>query len=174
MAWVQAIPLLPVLALLPWHRRASTASLWLVAAFCASWVGDTAAYLLGGSWAAVYVWLPCQLGLAAFAVLSDGTRRLLALFMLGGFTAASVMATYPGPEIILTAVGSAALVTLVRGPLEYPIRLYFGAGSLCYLLWLNEWAIGWWWAYQLCRLASMVALVLVIRGTHAEGERLHQ
>ena len=168
MAWLQAIPLLPIAALVIWHRTAPVAAWTLAAAFGVSWVGDTLAFVLGGSWAAVYWWLPVQIALAFWAVVPHGAKRLGGLFGIGFLAVVSATLTYPGPEVLTTMCGSALILALGSGRLSLPVWLYFGLGSFCYLLWSQGgWDVGWWWAYQGCRLAACLALVVVIRGATA-------
>lgn len=144
------------------------AAWWLAAAFGVSWVGDSLAWLLGGSWAAVYVWFPAQLALAFLATVEEGVERLGGLFVVGVLAVLSVAWSYPGPEVLSVTVGSAALLLLARGPVRGPVRVYFGVGTVCYLAWvLDGWALGWWWAYQGCRLAACAWLAaIVLRRTH--------
>lgn len=71
------------LAYLALRGRGAPTAYWLVAgAFACSFVGDTAALLMGGSWAAEPYYLAAQYALFLLAVFSDGAARVIAPIVL--------------------------------------------------------------------------------------------
>ena len=153
--------LLPAFALIlrgPTH--VPSAWLLLAMAFSASWVGDSLAWALGGSWAAFYLWVPVQIGLVLLIVTE---RRVLALGLLLLLAVLSALLTFPGPELLVIAVGSAACCALVRGDLTWPVWLYFGLGTACYLMMVREgWDVAYWYGYQAARLGAFAVFVALL------------
>ena len=92
-------------------------------------------------------------------------RRLFALGCLGVLAALSVALTFPGPEVLVTAMGSAAAVLLVRGALRWPIYLYFGFGTLFFLLGARDSFAQWFeyeGAYQTARLGAFAVFAALV------------
>ncbi len=134
--------------------------------FYMSWVSDSVSLGLGGSWAGDYVVVPIQIGCVLAAIL-EGRRRLYALALLGPLSAASALMTFPDPEVLVWAMGSAAVVVLARGLLRWPIYFYYGGASAFYLLMLSNNFTAYMGAYQACRLGAFTLFTgLVIRGQH--------
>ena len=157
--------LVPLLALIVWGRKAP-AAWWLFAgALSVSWFGDSAQHYLFGGWAAQYVWVPAQFALI-FGGFLTGFGLVLALWAVAAFGVFSAVVSSPGPEWILTFAGSIGLLAVVRGPLTVPTFLYFGVGSLLYLgmvAGLREADfMAWWYGYQACRLAAVLAFLWLI------------
>jgi hypothetical protein len=78
--------------------------------------------------------------------------------------AASWIVSGPGPEWIITLLGSVAVIIVARGPLAIPLRIYFGLGTaayFCMLLWFFD-PMPAWYAYQSFRLLAFMAFALVI------------
>lgn len=72
--WSALLPL----AYLAAFRRGAPLAYWLVAlAFLCSFVGDTAALVLGGSWAAEPYYLTVQYNLFLAALFTDGARQMV-------------------------------------------------------------------------------------------------
>jgi hypothetical protein len=65
------VGLVPALATLARWQRTPFAYRLVGLAFGMSWVGDSAARLLGGAWSASYWWLPIQFALVMVAVKPD-------------------------------------------------------------------------------------------------------
>lgn len=136
----------------------------LALAFAASWAGDWLNVLVGGSFQAFYVWVPVQIALAFLAVEQDYDRRVACACALLVLVPASVVLSYPAPEVLVMAVGSAAVVLLVKGELRWPVYLYFGVSSFFHLVMVaGAWEyIG---AYHVSRLGAFAVFVaLAVRG----------
>ena len=153
--------LLPALALiLRGPTRVPSAWLLLAMAFSASWVGDSLSWAFSGSWAPCYAWVPAQIGLVLLAVTK---RSFPALGMVFVLSVLSVALTFPGPEILTTAVGSAAVCALVREPLRWPVWLYFGAGTACYLMLVaTGFDMAYWYGYQAARLGAFAVFIALL------------
>lgn len=159
--------LLPLIAMMVLGRKVGAAWWLLAVAFAMSWVGDSFAFYLDGAWAASYSWLPVQFALALVAFLSEPMYRLVAFVGVLLLTVTSIQISAPGPEWVLTLGASAALMAVAQGPLTWPVMVYFGFGSLAYLVMVSE--IGGaflpaWYAYQGCRMvAYALFLGLLVR-----------
>ena len=139
----------------------------LAMAFAASWVGDWLNQLMGGSFEAFYLWVPLQIGLAFLAVEEDYRRRVFALMALLVLAPLSVIMSYPAPEVLVMAIGSAAVVWIVKGDLRWPVYLYFGAGSFLHIAMAGG-AMEYIHAYQISRLGAFaVFIALVMQRTPA-------
>ncbi len=157
--------LVPAIALIvKGPTKLPSSYLLLSLAFAVSWVADSVAWALGGSWGALYIAVPIQIGLVLMAVTD---RRMLALGVLGVLAVASML-TFPGPEILVTVVGSTALLVLVRGEMFWPVYLYFGLGTILYMMMVTGEFTQYWYGYQASRLGAFAVFVaLVVRGQHA-------
>jgi hypothetical protein len=152
--------LLPALALiLRGPDRVPSAWLLLALAFATSWVGDSLAWAFGGTWAAFYVWVPIQIGLVLLAV----TERAIAFGVLLLLAVLSALLTFPGPEVLVIAVGSAAVCALVRGNLTWPVWIYFGLGTACYLIMVRDgFDMAYWYGYQAARLGAFAVFCALL------------
>lgn len=141
---------------------------WILsAAFGVSWLGDWMSGIMGVE-LAVYLWLPIQIGMVLWALVATTTGRRLILVGVPLLTLASAMYTAPSPELVLTVIGSVAILHLADGPVAIPLYLYFGLGTVAYLLMIRQARDGdpteAWYLYQACRLAAYVAFAFLLRG----------
>lgn len=143
---------------------------FLVAAgFAMSWVGDSIAHFTAGSFLPSYIWLPLQIGLvlAAFPP-HDDFRRAWAVIVIWGaavLSGASYWMSAPGPDLLVSVVGSLTILAVATGDLRLPPYLYFGVGTTCYVLMVQRVADGWlpaWWLYQGARVLAYTAFLAVI------------
>ncbi len=134
--------------------------------FAASWVGDLLArFVFGGGFEAFYLWVPVQIALAFLAVERDYRRRWIGAVALLVLVPLSVALSYPAPEVLVMAVGSAAVCLLVRGELRWPVYLYFGVSSFFHLVMVaGAWEyLG---AYHTSRFGAFAVFVaLAVRST---------
>ena len=134
--------------------------------FAASWGGDLLArFVFGGGFQAFYLWVPVQIFLAFLAVERDYRRRWIGACALLVLVPLSVALSYPAPEVLVMAVGSAAVCLLVKGELRWPVYLYFGVSSLLHLVMVaGAWEyIG---AYHTSRFGAFAVFVAIsVRGT---------
>lgn len=157
--------LVPLVALILFAWKAPHAYWILAAAFALSWVGDSASHFYRGSWDPSFLWLPIQLSLAVAAFRGTGSATLWSAVAIAAV--AIIAQAFPGQghdwPIIL--VGSALVLAFARGPLALPARIYFGVGTLAYLVMvanldaLRAGDVRLWYAYQSCRLATYLAFV---------------
>ena len=163
-------PLLAIGALSVSGRAVRHEYMLLSVALSMSWVGDSVQHYIGGSFAAGSFWLPFQIGIAWFALLGRGLRTL-ALWGVAGLTALSFSVSFPSPDWVLTLGGSIGLLLAAnhRGKIALPVFIYFGLGSCFYLmLVMRIGVIGMalpWYAYQGCRLAAIVTLIVLMAQT---------
>ena len=165
--------LIPLVAMLLWGRSLP-GPWWLVAsAFAVSWVGDSAQELSGGGWAAWYWFLPLQLALAWAAFTESALERVggLAFFTILGASSAAL--TAPSLDWMATTVGSLAVLWAAsrdESPMRWPVALYFGAGTVAYLLLVTaldsasgvaDW-MPYWYAYQGARMSAFVAFLALL------------
>ena len=128
-------------------------------AFFMSAIGDAGAAVLGGSWAATFLWLPVQLALV-FAYLLSAKPLQWALVALCVVTAASAYLSGLGPEFAVTMAGSCVILWFNRGVLYWPILIYFGFGTIAFSAWIaSGFAPALWVAYQACRIGAYAAFV---------------
>lgn len=158
------IGLLPGIAMAIFGRKLPARYWLLAAAFSVSWLADSLAKYLDGSWTASYVWIPIQMALVLVALLEDPMRRLFAVTSLAVVAFGSAALSWPGPDVLVTLGGSVAVLALASGPAVVPLYLYFGAGSVSYL-----WMIGHlddvlpgWYAYQASRLSAYLAFAVLV------------
>ena len=121
--------------------------------FSVSWWADGIARLMGGSWDVVNFYPSIQLGLFAYAF--GSVLVPAALFSL------TLLPPFDRPDVLVTLVGSAAVLYLARGDALGPSMLaYAGVGSLLYLVlvWLmhieSERFMWFWPPYQAARLVA--------------------
>ncbi|KKM08187.1 hypothetical protein LCGC14_1726370 [marine sediment metagenome] len=154
--------LVPALALVVRGPSALASSYLLVAlAFGVSWVGDSVAWALGGSWAALYMWVPVQVGLVLLALVDGWDRpKLLALVLCAAALSAAV--SYPDPEVLVITMGSTAIVLLAKGDLRAPLYLYFGVGTLLYLMMVSGEFMTYWYGYQASRVGAFVVFAALV------------
>lgn len=148
----------------------------IATAFAVSWLGDTLAWATGGAWYTSHLWLPVQFGLVLWAVTERGADRVLPLALILAATLVSMAVFAPGPDVVITLTGSAlVLVTAMRSrhPLALPVLIYFGVGSVCYLMMVSHYVTGtamgggfdsWWWAYQAARVMAWAAFLWILWG----------
>ena len=161
------IPLLPLLLVFMWGGKILPAHLLVAIAFFMSWIGDSFAFFFNGMWDASYFWLPVQMGLMLLAM---KLHRVLVLWAIAFATLLSFSVSFPGPELVITLLGSAGVLYLVRGPLTLPGYLYFGGGTVMYLAMVgrigSEHFMGAWYGYQAFRLSAFVAFAVVVLHSH--------
>jgi hypothetical protein len=148
-------------------------------ALAVSWLGDILNRVaFGGSFEGFYIWVPVQILLAFLAVEEGYRRRLLGVCVLLLLLPISIVMSYPGPEVLVMAVGSYAVVMLATGDLRWPVYLYFGASSALHVLMVWSLAAGnpvmtdepAWFAYQGFRFAAFIVFVgLVLKKGDACG-----
>lgn len=165
------IGLIPI-ALMLIAGRGQPASHWLVAiAFAVSWLGDSAAQMLGGSWAGTYAWLPVQFALVVSAFERRPIELALVLWAVGLAGFGSWLLSAPGPDWLLTVFGSVVVCVLARGAIGAPVLAYFGAGTIAYcwmLTTMDTDIMPAWLTYQACRLVAFGAFAAIVlyRRTH--------
>lgn len=155
--------LVPALALLlRGPTKLPTAYLFLALAFAVSWAGDSLGWFLGESWAvAMYVWVPVQVGLVLLALVDKRDRsKMLALVLCAAMVSAAV--SYPDPEVLVITLGSTAIVLLAKGNLRAPLYLYFGVGTLLYLMMVSGEFMTYWYGYQAARLGAFVVFAALV------------
>lgn len=158
------IALIPLLVMILWGRDAPWSYWILAAAFAVSWVGDSMAWWVGGSWEVTYLWLPVQFAVVVWALRPDQVRR----WAYGFVGLALYSYTLGPPDVVLSMAGSAAVCWLATGhKLRVPVWIYFGIGTALYF----NMALGIadagsfhdrWLAYQAARLAAFVAFGIVV------------
>ena len=143
-------------------RRIPGSYLLLALAFAASWVGDSLSGIMGGSWVPLYGWVPVQMLLALFAVEAD-LWRWVAIPIMVGLVPISIVLTYPGPEILIMVLGSGCLMLVTKGRFRWPIFLYFGIGTVMYIVMvMGSEFITFWYGYQAARVAGIMAFVALV------------
>lgn len=155
--------LVPALALLlRGPTKLPSAYLLLALAFAVSWAGDSLGWFLGGSWAAaMYVWVPVQVGLVLLAVVDkEGRRNMLVYVALAAVFSAFI--SYPDPEVLVITLGSTAIVLLAKGDLRAPLYLYFGVGTLLYLMMVSGEFMAYWYGYQTARLGAFAVFAALV------------
>lgn len=169
------VPLLAVLLLRPPEPE----YLLIGAGLGVSWVGDSLAHYAGGSFVPSYFWLPVQIALVLAAFPPGGTSRLASGLWTGVgcsvLAVASASLTAPGPDRLVTIAGSVAILAVARDELRLPLYLYFGFGTVCYLLMVERIrgdVIPAWSLYQTARVLAFVAFIWLVwsrRGRWANG-----
>ncbi len=151
--------LLPIAAVLLWRAPALYSLVAL--AWAVSWVADSMAWATAGSWAALYVWVPVQVGLVLLALVDEWDRvKVLALVAFAGLVSALV--SYPDPEVLVIALGSAAIVMLAKGRIRWPLYLYFGSGTVLYLMMVSGEFMTYWYGYQASRIGAFVVFAALV------------
>ncbi len=143
----------------------------VAASFIMSWTSDAVSHVTG-SWAGDYVVVPIQTGLVLAAVV-DKSHRLLALATLAALSILS-FTTFPGPTVLVMAMGSAGAVLLARGALRWPIYSYYGFGTLFFLLGVRNNFAQWFEyeaAYQVSRMGAFVLFVALAVGGRSHAIR---
>lgn len=127
---------------------------WLIACgFGMSWVGDTIMLETGGSWAYGYVWLPIQIGLILLALAATWAMRAAVTVGVALLTVLSV--AHARPDIVLTVVGSVWILWQAHGRVTPSLYVYFGLGTVLYLLMLGaDNILPAWYGYQASRLVA--------------------
>ncbi len=144
--------LIPALAVVVFRPR-DAGALLIALAFLTSWVGDAIAWGLGGAWAGFYAWVPVQVAFALAAVLK-AQDRVLAIVGLVVVSLYSIVLSFPGPEVMVIALGSVVIVWNMPHRFRWPLGLYFGCGTAFYLAMLAGDFMTFWYPYQVCRLAA--------------------
>ncbi len=155
--------LVPALALLlRGPTKLPSAYLLLALAFAVSWAGDSLGWFLGGSWAAaMYVWVPVQVGLVLLALVDEWDRsKMLALVVFAAVVSAFI--SYPDPEVLVVTLGSTAIVLHAKGDMRAPLYLYFGVGTLLYLMMVSGEFMAYWYGYQTARLGAFVIFAALV------------
>lgn len=143
--------LLPILGLIVFKRDAPV-KYWLVAfAFASSWFADWVASALSGSWSVLHFLPSIQLGLFAYAF--GSVLVPAALFSM------TLIPPYDAPDVLVTVVGSIAVLYLSMGDDLAPAMLaYAGVASALYIVLVMTMAserFMWFWPpYQAARLVS--------------------
>lgn len=150
------IALIPVLAVLK-VRQVPPAYRWVAFAFAVSWVADSAIYFGDGTWMLDYWWVPVQMGLALMAFVRSW-RWLWALVLV---SMASWLFLGP-PDWALRVIGSVVVLAYARGPLRWPLWIYFGAGTLAYVAMVATLSMSVGYAYHAVRLLGYLAFVAVV------------
>lgn len=158
------IGLIPFLSMLGVGRKLPAPFWWVALALAVSWFADSASFYMDGTWAIDYFWLPLQFWMVACAF-TAGLHR--ALWGLGLIVTAALSwdLSGPGPDFLITLVGSVSVLYLARGALALPIFLYFGLGTLAYFVMAftpGPDATTAWYFYQGCRLVAFLAFIGII------------
>lgn len=163
--------LVPLASVLLTRRWINGAAGLLAIGFAMSWLGDSVAHFAGGAFWPSYFWLPLQF---AFALAAFPPGELVLVWWLITLAAFGLLAgisyriSGPGPDALVTVAGSAAAIWMATGWLRVPVVLYFGLGTVCYLLmilYLREPTFMLTWSvYQAIRLASYAAFVGLLLG----------
>lgn len=161
--------LLPVLFLLAFGRDLP-ARYWLVAiGWFISWFADSIGDFIGGAWWGWYLLLPVQVWfmLAAFVGPSERVFYAVALALL---VPVSIISDAPGPEILITFIGSIAILWVARGPLAIPLYIYFGLGTIAYASMIIAFQGGGdylspWRLYRDCRLLAFLTFIAITAPT---------
>jgi hypothetical protein len=157
------IGLIPILGMMLMGRKLPRVY-WLVAlGLSVSWFADSAQHFIGGTWGAWYVFLPLQVWLVLIAFRSD--LVIPAALVLIGLTMLSWGWSHPGPDQLVTVVGSVAVFFVARGSLYWPLSIYFGAGTVAYLFMTSQ--VGGdilpaWYVYQSCRALGILIFIGII------------
>jgi hypothetical protein len=110
-----------------------------------------------------YFFFPVQVWLVWVAFVRPALERLFFAGLLILLVPVSMTLSWPGPDYLLTLVGSAAILSVARGWLALPLWAYFFLGTLAYFGFafgpnfsaaLN--------AYQACRLTAFVLYIGII------------
>jgi len=152
----------PLVVMFVWGRRLPLA-FWLMATGLAmSWAGDA----LGGDWAVTYWWLPAQIVLCWLAFCRTLKDAGVAMLGTGLVTTLAHGMTPQGPDVTLTLVGSWAILLHAGGPLGAVAVLYFGVGTVAYMVMAQHagaWSIApFWLAYQACRTAAVAVFARAV------------
>lgn len=154
---------IPILGMMVMGRKLERVY-WLVAlGLFVSWFGDSAQHFIGGTWGAWYVFLPLQLWII-WVALTD-SHKVFAAMVLFVLAVASWNMSYPGPDQLMTAIGSIAILMVVRGPLVWPLSIYFGAGTVAYLFMTSQVGadlLPAWYTYQICRTLGILFFIGII------------
>ena len=157
------IGLIPILGMMVMGRKLPRVY-WLVAlGLFVSWFGDSAQHFIGGSWGAWYLFLPIQLWII-WVALTDSHKALAALTLVV-LALISWNLSHPGPDQLMTAIGSVAILCVVRGPLVWPLSIYFGAGTVARFYMVSQ--VGAdifpaWCMYQICRALGILFFIGII------------
>ena len=162
--------LAPLAVLLVLHDRSLLDRYGLVAAaFSVSWFADSLTSVTGyNGFGFDYVWIPAQILLVLYSLTDDPTYRWLLPWGAAMTAATSLAFSFPGPEVWMTVSGSVAILWLAQGRITATLYLYFGLGTVAYLLMLTQ--IGnpgfdaAWYAYQFCRVAAFAAFITSVLG----------
>ena len=173
------IGLVPLAGVLLWsailHMVGSTRvvpkpAIILAFAFAVSYPADTAHRMIGGTFEHWFFFLPVQLWLIFIVFAKSPLNRIFSAVAVVMLTSISMAWSWPGPDLLVTVVGSIVVVVVVgmaKSWMIVPVYISFGAGSIAYVrMALNE--IGtesflfFWEMYQWCRAASAVAFVAII------------
>ncbi len=167
------IALLPVLAL-GWailkNRIPRKEYALLTSAFFMSWVGDSLSTNPEQSVNWLYFWAPAQIIFAFASIIEKwNLRRVSINTAVCTFT---LLLTQLNPEtgVYLWTIGSIGLLALGRrSAVRIPLFIYFGLGTVMYLLMINSipspQVMNLWILYQSCRLAALVSLCILILRT---------
>lgn len=159
------IGLIPILGMLIVGRQLPRVY-WLVAlGFFVSWFADSAMHFIGGTWGAWYLFLPVQIWLILAAFTDTALSQVYVALALICLTVASWNLSHPGPEQLVTIVGSIAILYVVRGPLVWPLSIYFGAGTVARLFMVSQVGgdiLPGWYAYQTCRAVGIIFFIGII------------
>lgn len=170
--WLQWAAVVPLLVALLLGVRGPV--LLVALGFAVSAIGDAMSGALGNVWWVSYLWLPLQFSCILWALIPDRTERNRALAALLGLAFVASVIFNPGPEYVVSVLGSMLVLWTVRGWLAVPIYVYFGFGTLAYLWMVLRLTQGGdymtaWWTYQTCRMVGLAACTggIVYRGVYA-------
>lgn len=175
---------LPIIALVVFWPKAKPV-FWIVAAgFFTSLIPgdslqriDVTLELSEGRWLNTYVWPPVQFAVFARAVVESTLMWWAVAAVLAAIATVQLSGPIAGPELIATIVGMVVVVGFTfagdDGPLDVPILVYCGLGSVLWLLYAANYesyrvSTSWWYAYQVARVS---AIALFIRAAHREARR---
>lgn len=143
------VALAPVAVLLL-ARRDAPLVYWIIAlAFAVSWFHDAAALVLGGTWDLVPYLMLATFGLLCWAFGGP--------VLAGVYVAMAVTGWAAGPVFVAVLGSMLVLAPSVDHELAWPMWLYAGIGTLCYMAMEARAAdvfMPWWWGYQGARLGA--------------------
>lgn len=159
------VGLIPILGMMAFGRKLPRIY-WLVAlGFFVSWFADSATHFSGGTWGVWYLFLPLQVWLVWIAFVERAIFQVAAALVLIVLAVTSWGLTHPGPEQLVTIVGSIAILVVVRGPLLWPLGVYFGAGTVARFFMVSQAGgdiLPGWYAYQICRTLGIILFIGII------------
>ncbi len=142
----------------------------LSAAFFMSWIGDSLSTDIEQGVGFGHLWAPAQITLAYAAIIEKWNLRRISIVSIVCTFALLFTQLNPETGVYLWLTGSIGLLILgQRSLVRIPIFIYFGLGTVTYLLMINEingpHVMTLWVLYQVCRLTALISLCILILRT---------